>query len=78
MRSKRLALVNRARMSVLNAIGRFADTDAEEHLRYALTWLNAAVKQISKDESGIYSLDIARSHLENASRSLGFVPVEFQ
>jgi len=26
----------------------------------------------------MYSLNIARSHLENASRSLGFVPVELQ
>lgn len=75
MKNKRLALVNRAKMSTLNAIRRFKGTDAEEHLQFAVQALNRAKAKIINGGSGTLSLENAQYHLQHASFALGFSPV---
>lgn len=74
MKNQRLALINRARMSVLNAIRRFADTEVEENFQNALRWLNAATRRVQNGGSGEDALLEAAVHLQTASITLGFAP----
>lgn len=63
-------------MSTLNAIRRFGDTDADQHLQFAAMWLNTALNRLTLGIGGeISAMENATTHLENASRVLGFVPV---
>lgn len=75
MKNQKLALINRARMSVLNAIRRFADTEVEEYFQRALRWLNAAQRHVLNGGTGEGALLEAAVSLQNASIALGFAPV---
>lgn len=76
MNNPRLKLLVRARMSTLNAIRRFGDTDAEQHLKFGAMWLSTAINRMHLGIGGeVAAMENATSHLELASRVLGFTPV---
>ena len=72
---KQLSLLNRARMSILNAMRRFGDTDAEPHLYAALLWVNSACDRIREGKGGEAAAMInATTNLQAAAQVLGFRP----
>jgi hypothetical protein len=74
--NKQLALLNRARMSTLNAIRRFGDTEAESHLRRALMWINTASRYVREGTGGQEAAMMnAVANLQNAAQMLGHVPM---
>lgn len=74
--NKQLALLNRAKMSTLNAIRRFGDTDAEAHFQRALVWLNLAMKWTREGTGGHQAAMMnAVANLQNAAQILGYQPV---
>lgn len=76
MKNDRLSLLVTARASTLNAIRRFGDTDAAPYLKQAAMWLATAINRINLGVGGeISCMENATSHLEIASRMLGFTPV---
>lgn len=74
--NKRLAQVNRSRMNTLNAIRQFGHTDANDHLRNGLKWLNAAMNalRVNPDAYICALLFNAQTHLQVAKMTLGFDP----
>lgn len=76
MKNQKLALLNRARMSTLNAIRRFGDTEAEEHFQRALQWLNRATAYLLDGKGGADAAMMnAVAHLQSAAQILGHSPI---
>jgi hypothetical protein len=75
MKNQKLTLLVRAKMSTLNAIRVYGDTDAEEHFQKALDWLNRAINLVKSGVGGEDAHMInATSHLQLAARMLEFDP----
>jgi hypothetical protein len=76
MKNRKLTLLTRAKMSLLSQLRHLGDTDAEEHLQRAISWVNTAIERVVTHKGGEEAAMMnASTHLELASRTLGFIPV---